>query len=218
MTGIYKITNPKGKIYIGQSVDINRRKSCYKNQYENQIGKRIYNSINKYGWENHIFEVIKECSVMELNEMEIYYINHFNCILEGLNIKEGGSHGKHNDTTKQIIRLKATGRKLSTEAKQKISDSKQGNKYNLGRKHNDETKQKHRLRSTGRKKSPEEIEKIRQKNSKAILQLDMRGEFITLWESTAIASKELNINKVAICNCLTGKSKSSGGYKWEYKI
>ena len=26
MVGIYKITNPKGKIYIGQSVDLDKRK------------------------------------------------------------------------------------------------------------------------------------------------------------------------------------------------
>ena len=31
MVGIYKITNPSGKIYIGQSVNIDNRISSYKN-------------------------------------------------------------------------------------------------------------------------------------------------------------------------------------------
>ncbi len=30
MIGIYKITNPEGKIYIGQSIDIDRRFKEYK--------------------------------------------------------------------------------------------------------------------------------------------------------------------------------------------
>jgi len=65
--GIYKITNPNGKIYIGQSINIKKRKGCYK---RNQIPKqpRICNSIKKYGFENHIFEVIEECSIDQLNE------------------------------------------------------------------------------------------------------------------------------------------------------
>lgn len=31
MIGIYKITNPNGKVYIGQSIDLERRLYYYKN-------------------------------------------------------------------------------------------------------------------------------------------------------------------------------------------
>ena len=34
IVGIYKITNPKGKVYIGQSVDIERRFFRYRNIHE----------------------------------------------------------------------------------------------------------------------------------------------------------------------------------------
>jgi group I intron endonuclease len=58
MVGIYKITNPKGKVYIGQSTNIEERMK----HYINKNGKRqpkIFYSIKKYGWENHIFTNIK---------------------------------------------------------------------------------------------------------------------------------------------------------------
>lgn len=44
MVGIYKITNPKGRIYIGQSVNIEQRKQNYKNfkTNKNNIGPKIF--------------------------------------------------------------------------------------------------------------------------------------------------------------------------------
>jgi group I intron endonuclease len=61
-TGIYKITNPNGKVYIGQSIDIDKRWNKYKvKNCKPQI--RLYNSLNKYGWENHYKDIIEECEV-----------------------------------------------------------------------------------------------------------------------------------------------------------
>lgn len=37
-----------------------------------------------------------------------------------------------------------------------------------------------------------------------------------IYNSIDEASKKLNIIKTAICNCLNGRSKSCGGYRWEY--
>ena len=50
-----------------------------------------------------------------------------------------------------------------------------------------------------------------------ILQYELNGNFIRCWKSLAEASKTLNINKVAICHCAKGKTKSSGGFFWSYK-
>lgn len=38
------------------------------------------------------------------------------------------------------------------------------------------------------------------------------------WDSVRIASETLNLNKIAIQQCCNGRIKTSGGYKWEYKI
>ena len=86
MIGIYKITNPKGKTYIGQSVNIEKRWNRYKNLIPKDcIGQPlIYRSLIKYGVENHIFEIIELCNKEELNKLESYYIvlyNSFNFVI-----------------------------------------------------------------------------------------------------------------------------------------
>lgn len=85
MIGIYKITNPKNRVYIGQSIDIEKRfyyysiKSCFKQ-------KRLYNSLLKYGFENHKFEILCECEPEELNNKERYYQELYNVLSKnGLN-------------------------------------------------------------------------------------------------------------------------------------
>jgi hypothetical protein len=91
--GIYKITNPKGKVYIGKSKDIEKRfKSYYKIWHCSQQIK-LFNSLKKYLPENHTFEIIEECDIKQLNKREIYYINSFNSLNSGLNLTIGGDGG-----------------------------------------------------------------------------------------------------------------------------
>jgi len=93
MIGIYKITNPEGKIYVGQSKDIEKRKHDYRLlRNKNQI--KIHRSIVKYGWENHKFEIITECDQCELNDLEEFYIKELKAIsrVKGLNLKTGGKN------------------------------------------------------------------------------------------------------------------------------
>jgi len=72
MIGIYKITNPKGKIYIGQSINIKKRFNQYKwSKAKNQ--PILHRSFLKYGVENHKFEIICECKKSDLYELEAYY-------------------------------------------------------------------------------------------------------------------------------------------------
>ena len=86
MIGIYKITSPTGKIYIGQSIDIERRWNEYKKLSCSQ-SKKLYNSLKKYKPENHLFEILEECNVDELNSKEEHYILLHNSHINGLNIK-----------------------------------------------------------------------------------------------------------------------------------
>ena len=46
MIGIYKITSPSGKVYIGQSLDINERKKHYININAVKKQVKIFNSLN----------------------------------------------------------------------------------------------------------------------------------------------------------------------------
>jgi group I intron endonuclease len=54
MTGIYKITSPTKKVYIGQSKDIIKRFKSY-NQKLGKGQPRLNNSFLKYGIKNHVF-------------------------------------------------------------------------------------------------------------------------------------------------------------------
>jgi group I intron endonuclease len=72
MIGIYKITNPKNQIYIGQSKNIEKRLAQYKTNNA-KAQPKLYDSFLKYGVENHSIEIICECEILELNEKERFY-------------------------------------------------------------------------------------------------------------------------------------------------
>jgi len=82
--GIYKITNPVGEVYIGQSTNILKRFYSHKLNYG---GLKLKESIKKYGFENHTFELKEECEKHLLSEREKFYINLYDSINKGLNIR-----------------------------------------------------------------------------------------------------------------------------------
>lgn len=112
MIGIYKITSPTNKIYIGQSINIEKRFSDYK-RLKNVIEQpKLYNSLKKHGVDRHKFEVVLECEVSELNDKERYYQELFNCIKSGLNcnfVKSNDRSGALSDDTKLKISISKTG-------------------------------------------------------------------------------------------------------------
>lgn len=120
ITGIYKITSPSNKIYIGQSKNIysrwnaykyfQRDYDCYKKRNKNSL---IFKSFKKYGYRNHKFEILEICNELELNKKEIFYIKKYNSNVLfgskiGLNLHEGGNRPP-------------TKRKMTEEEKIKIS-------------------------------------------------------------------------------------------------
>jgi group I intron endonuclease len=104
MIGIYKITSPSNKIYIGQSKNVEKRIKFYK--YTLAKGQpRLYNSFKKYGYENHTFEIIHCCEIHELFYFERYYQDLFSVELEkGLNCMINNGIIKPYDTNKELIK------------------------------------------------------------------------------------------------------------------
>lgn len=49
-----------------------------------------------------------------------------------------------------------------------------------------------------------------------IIQYDMKGNAIKIWESMKDACNELGLNYKGISSCCRGKNKSCGGYVWTY--
>ena len=145
MIGIYKITSPSGKIYVGQSRNIEKRFKHYLGVYKCTSTQRIlYNSFLKHGVDNHKFEIIEECLFELLNERERYWQEYYNVLSEnGLNCF------LTNTNLKVRVISKETKEKLSKANKGKFSGEKNPNygKFGIlnpfyGKKHTKESKEK----------------------------------------------------------------------------
>lgn len=80
-SGIYMIQNlVNGKIYIGQSVQLNKRIQSHKRTLKNNkhYNSHLQRSYNKYGFENFKFIIVENCDIEELNKRELYWMNHYN--------------------------------------------------------------------------------------------------------------------------------------------
>ena len=140
MIGIYKIVNPSNKIYIGQSVDIEKRWARYKIILcQNQT--KLKNSLKKYGFDNHKFSILEECETERLNERERYWQDFYNSLEFGLNCK--------------LTETKDRNGLLSNETRSKISESLKG------KKHSNERIEKNKKSNTGKNLSKDSIEKLK---------------------------------------------------------
>jgi group I intron endonuclease len=147
MKGIYKITSPSNKIYIGQSHNIEKRKSNYK-RLVCKAQPKIYNSLKKYGFDNHQFEIIHELpndvEQIILDNYEEFYIELYkNTNTNMLNLKDGGSRGKHSEETKAKMR----GRIIPKEERIKISNSLKGQEISTERRYKISNTLKNRIYS-----------------------------------------------------------------------
>lgn len=222
ITGIYKITNPKGKVYIGQSVDIDKRFRKYKYLNEKDKQTKLHNSFKKYGIENHKFEIIEICDVFILDEREIFWGKYYNVLLEnGLNCRLGDGKGNLSEETKQKISESNKGRKYTEEQKQKISKANTGKPGFWRGKVRGKEFGEHLskiLKGVGKvsKGIPKPVG-FNSHLSKPIIQLNLNGELIKEWESINQASKTLNLDATGISKVANGKYKTAYGFKWRFK-
>lgn len=199
MIGIYKITNPKGRIYIGQSIDINKRWDDYQKYINCKTQPKLFNSLNKYTPQNHKFEVIEECKIEELNDKEEHYILLFESHIKGLNCKIGSKPSW-------------TGKKRPQHS-QWLKENGCGLSYERTEKH------KNHLRDvlSGRKLSKEICKKISQnKIGKGLKPIICDTLFGMEFKSLTEASEILNLNKGNICEVLKGTKTHIKGFVFRY--
>lgn len=116
ISGIYCIKNTiNGKRYIGQSNDIKNRFRQHKSKLNNNKhpNNLLQNAWNKYGCAAFEFNVVEECSVEELNDKEVYYIQRFKTFGQGYNLSVGGDPGI-NSTGKRIKQYDLDGNYIKT--------------------------------------------------------------------------------------------------------
>ena len=185
MVGIYKITNPEGKAYIGYSREIKVRWKSYEN-VNFQSNTLLKNSLKKYGPENHIFEVIEEIKLTKdtygkntavLRKRERYWIKELDTFNNGLNSNGGGS-GCNSHTA---------------ESKRKISEAN--------------SKPKPADFGANRKKwqhTEEYKEKVRNAKRRPILMYDREGNLVGEFPNNQKAADYIGCQKSAIWNVLNG--------------
>ena len=231
---IYKITNPNGKIYIGQTINLSNRKSAYR--ILNIKGQElIKNSIQKYGWDNHVFEVIGEFYVSDLNNKEIFFIEQYGSFIRnntnGLNLTIGGEGCRGRKDTIEVINNRKKyhiGKKRSDNTKELMSISKKGKPSNMLNKiHTEETKEKMSNIKKGKVQSllviNKRVDSMRKnflKKYGSILQYEREtNKLIKEWFNTPKEiMKQTNFDDSTIIKCLKNKRKFAFNFIWKYKI
>lgn len=87
--GIYKLTSPSGKCYIGQSVNIEKRFTGYR-ILKCKDQPKIYNALKKYGANKFNYDIVETCNIKLMDEKEKYYIKLYDSIKNGYNCRSGG--------------------------------------------------------------------------------------------------------------------------------
>jgi len=235
MIGIYKITSPSNKTYIGQSIDIENRKTQYIRLDKSCIGPKLYNSLKKHGFKNHKFETIEECSLEQLNERETYwkqvYINEFGWVKALFCELYDNGGGPRSEEVKCKIKINSLGK----NSKPILQYDLQGNfiKRWLSIKTAEDTYGKAiksvlsgDINTAGKFIWRYENNPIIENNfalpthklSKPVNQIDpITDVVIKTWNSVADIYRELNYPTSNISTCCNKKQKTAYGYKWEYK-
>lgn len=208
MIGIYKITSPTNRIYIGQSVNIENRFKKYK-YLGCKTQTRLYRSLKKYGVKNHLFEILEECKVEDLNERERFYqdMNFGTCHKRSLNSTLTKTETKSGYLSKEVrnkIGKKQIGVKLSDSHRKNISLGKKGVKLSL------QYKKQCSLRQTGVSPSQKTREKISLNSGKARIVLNTYNGIY--YNSIVEAAKTFDLNSTTLSHKLIGRKKNNTAF------
>jgi group I intron endonuclease len=233
---IYKASNLiNGKVYIGQTTT-SLKERIYKHiwrAFNRDENIPLYNAIRKYGEENFNWCLIDQAySQDELDDKEVFWIDFLNTHIsfqKGYNGTFGGSsfgkgekhpnYGREvSDETRNKIReshlknKKLVGKKKSKEARRKQSESRKGkytkeNNPMYGVKMSEESRKK---MSDSRKGNTNAV-------SRAVIQLNLNGEFVAEHRSIKAGAEAVGGDGANVAKCCRGERKKHKGFKWVFK-
>lgn len=224
MIGIYKIQNKiNNKIYIGQSVDIQKRwrehKFSSRHPDDRDHHLPIHLAMAKYGEDNFVYTVLEQCPKEELNEKEIYWIETLSACDKniGYNIAKGGNDSTHIGRPVEAYDLE--GNYITTYPNGAEAARQLNRSYSVIR----QVLEGRRLSCANcQLKFADSDKKItkytnRQGGTKMVQQIDKdTNDLIAIYPSIAEASRITGADGSTITKVCKGKLKSTHGYKWGY--
>jgi group I intron endonuclease len=187
MIGIYRIVSPSNKIYIGQTWNSSKRFSNYRKlRCEGQV--KLYNSLRKYGFDAHIIDLIHELpSDIEqqiMDDYERFYLEVYGKSHELLNLREGGSRGRHTKETIEKMKLTTHGREFLLIYNQREDRYRRPKGFYKNRRHPREYK---------------------------VVQTDKNGNS-KLWDSIRQIKEEIKYNSQNLCKAIKTGTKYKNSY------
>ena len=205
MAYIYKITNQvNGKVYIGKTLSTPEqrwKKHISDSKKEECKNRPLYRAFDKYGIENFQISIVEECSLEEVNEKEIQWIEIFGSFKYGYNATLGGD-GKHYCDYDLIYALYNEGKNIKEISQithyDKSTCRKALNNFNVS----------HEKRNA----------RGREVITKSVIQIDKdTNQIITIFPSIQAAYNSLGKQHSGhIADVCNGKRKTAYGYKWQY--
>lgn len=215
---IYKITSPTERMYVGQTKRIAQRIGLYKHKTRNDYGwknAKVMNSIKKYGWDAHKFEILEECADDILSEREIFWIDKLKTFWldnpHHMNMSRGGEKGARpwmhdlERRKKQSERFKGSGGPFygKTHTKEwREKKSKEVSEYN--KKHGKVVPQ------WGAEKGWAAV-------MKEVVVYNTKGDCIGEYKSLTNAAKEVGIKLQAVKDSVCYNQWANGAYLFKHK-
>lgn len=220
MVGIYKIINKlNGKIYIGKSVDIEKRVRDHlkRNHDESINGKHgaLDRDIQKYGAENFTWEVISQCREDQLNTYESAFI----VMLDACNPEKG-----YNKQTFSTVEANNQGKPIIDIDSKQIYASTGSCARELGISQGDITRVCNRLSGSINGRRFMYLDEYTEKGIVQYQAIENHGqsknvkcvETEEVFESAHEAGRKMNLNFRLISSVCNGKRKTTGGYHFIY--
>lgn len=232
---VYVHTFPNGKKYVGLTMqDVAKR-------WENGGGykkcPKMWNALQKYGWNNVEHEVVAEGLTKEEAEaLEIELIARYDSIRNGYNADRGGNTtGTHSDETRAKISEANKGKHstpFTEERKAEYSEKFRGEKNPFfGRRHTEEVKTERRNAMMGNsffkgKHHTEQFKKWkseqmtaaysggRSPRCKKVMMVTKEGAE-TVFYSLSKAAETAGVSKAAMCGYIKNGTEVNG-CRWEY--
>jgi group I intron endonuclease len=135
--GIYLIQHRETlRSYCGQSRDVLHRWKSHCSGGKKAVG--IGAAIRDYGVDSFTFRVLEECDVSQLNDQEVWWIQHYDCVEpQGYNRNSGGGAPTFvSEKTREKMSEAGKGKTLPEETKAKMSAA------HKGKTHSEESKEK----------------------------------------------------------------------------